>query len=229
MIGKTEFPEPYEYKVSRTVKHMAGEALIEAAFLGQRKTCEMLLRPEFQADVNAQNRQGFSAFAAAYDRKRLGPASFLIDHGAEIRGDSKYTWHPVLKAAHDGWIPALNMFKYHKVDFNQGYEIWQHGKSRFSRPKKYIVYPLEAAFLGEHSCSVRFLLDNGADVNLFNPSFCRYTIRSFANDPKYSAFLDPETKEILMKKMRENPVPPAPQKPLTFVQRVCSAIQNKRA
>jgi len=221
MMGKPEFPGP---TTPSAVKELAGAALVDAAALGQTNTCEMLLGPGFEANVNTKNRYGHSAFSYAFARKRLGTASFLISHGAQIRSASKYAWHPVLKASHDGWIPALNMFKYHKMDFNKGYAVWEREKSKFARPQKYIMYPLEAAFLGKQSRAVRFLLDNGADVNVFNPSTGFYTIRALAKDSDSSAFLDVETKEILMKKIQESPVASAPQQPRTLMQRVRSSF-----
>lgn len=223
MMGLSPYPEP---RIPKEVREIAGEALIEAAALGQTKTCGRMLGEGLEANIDAQDSEGCTALYHAIRRKRLGTASYLLDHGARVDIPNKHVLPPVLKACEDGCVPALNMFKHYKIDFNKGYELIERGKNRFSRPTKRILYPLEVAFFFKRTKAVRFLLDNGADVNLFNPSVGKYTVHLLAEEEN---FLDPETKEILTKKIRENPVSPVnpmtPQKH-SLIQRARTLLQR---
>ena len=211
-----------EIETPSSIKKIASDALIEAAALGNTKTCEAMLGEGLEANINAQDSEKRTALYHAIRRKRLGTASYLLDHGARVDIPNEHVLPPVLKACHDGCMPVLNMFKHHKIDFNRGYELIERGKTRFSRPTKTILYPLEAAFFGKQAKVVRFLLDNGADVNIFNPYAGIYTVHQMAKEADFSDFLDPETKGILMQKLRENPVPPVeplPQQNPSLMQR----------
>ena len=213
-----------EIETPSSIKGIAGEALIEAAALGQTKTCEAMLGEGFEANINTQDSDKRTALYHAIRRKRLGTASYLLEHGARVDIPNEHVLPPVLKACEDGCIPVLNMFKHHKIDFNKGYELIKRGKTRFSHPKKCILYPLEVAFFGKQTKVVRWLLDNGADVNIFNPSVGKYTVRLLAEEEN---FLDPETKGILKSKIRPVPsVKPVPQQKPGFIQRARVLFQR---
>lgn len=209
-MGLPEIPE--EMKVSKSVKSVASDALIEAAALGQTEMCRWLIK-DLKANVNARDSEKRTPLCHAIRRKRLGTASYLMDQDASV-DVPKENFSPVLTACVEGCVPALNMFKYHKIDFNKGYEYIVR-ESKFSWPTKRIMYPLEAACLGRQNRAVRWLLDNDVDVNIFNPSVGIYTIHRLVKEADFSDFLDPETKAILKSRLR--PIPPrspAPQQGL---------------
>ena len=100
-----------------TMKQYAGQALAHAAAIGDLALCRKLYT-DIHAPLDTKDEKGHTQLMNAVKRKRLGVAEYLLQKGAKIIPEQD-GWNPVLEACATGCIPALNMFKYHQVDFNQ--------------------------------------------------------------------------------------------------------------
>ena len=145
--------------------------------------------------------------------KRLGTAEWLLQHGAKIL-PNRTGWNPVLWACDRGCIPALNMFRYYDVDFNQGYAIWRKPK-KIGFPKKEVLYPLAIACIAKQPKTVHWLLEHGASID--GPFYENMTVREIIDSPE----IDAETRGILAKKAAETPMPIKTKKS-TFWKRIVS-------
>lgn len=178
-------------KIPGAVSKMATDTMKHAAFLGDTDACRFL-----HEDVGGKVSE--EAYLCALERKRLGTASYLWGH----LSDNQKTQAVVL-ACMEGCMPALNMFKYHMVDFNQPYE-WEERPRWFVKPLKRKIYPLEGACAHGQSKAIQFLIENGAKVSACNGG--RH-IRAmvFAQE----SILDEETKELLIQTMNQESLPSA--------------------
>lgn len=200
--------------IPSSAQKLAGDALIHAAALGDTEECEFL-RKELWANLDRKDRDGDTPLLNAVMRKRLGTAEWLLQHGARILPNKK-GWNPILVACAEGCIPALNMFKYHGVDFNQPYPRWEW-KRGF--PKKHFRYPIEIAVFSNHPNApkaVQWLLDNGVSIdNKKEKGF--FSIREvFLQKPEV---LTPEIRQVLRIKVAQTPAP-LQQPKISFWQRL---------
>ena len=164
--------------------------------MGNTKECDFLINSWF-ADIDTKDADGHTALFNAVKRKRLGTAEYLLKNGAKILPNRK-GWNPVLWACHEGFIPALNMFKHYGVDFNKPYSRWFWKKGL---PKKETIYPITVALLSNKASSVRWLLDNGISVNDQAGKDC--TVRGlFEQNPK---FFTQEIRQMMAEKMLSEP------------------------
>ena len=171
--------------VPRSVSQMAAKTMKHAAFLGDTETCKYL-HEELGGAIDEVS------YLLALDRKRLGTAGYLWEHSSH-----DHRMEAVVSACINGCMPALNMFKYHKVDFNLPYKYqWkQHWYSRLERRE---IYPLEVACLYGQSKAIRFLYENGAKIGLAHGG--RY-IRAMINQK--DSPLDAGTKQFLNQAMHK--------------------------
>ena len=176
--------------VPRSVSKMAAKTMKHAAFLGDTDTCKYL-HEELGGNIDK------TSVHLALDRKRLGTAGYLWEHLSS--GDERQ--EAIALACQDGCMPALNMFKYHKVDFNLPYR-YQWKQHWYSRPEKKEIYPLEVACLWGQSKAIRFLCENGAKIGLAHEG---KTIRAIIYQK--DSPLDAETKQFLIQAMRKEGIP----------------------
>ena len=195
--------------IPSSVQKMASDAIIHAAALGDLVECDFL-RKELWADVNKKDFDGDTALLCAIERKRLGAAEWLLKHGAKILPNKK-GWNPVLVACAEGCIPALNMFKYYGIDFNQPYTRWEWEKGL---PKKHFRYPIEIAVFSDHPKApktVQWLLDNGVSIDNKKEKGFLSIREVLLQKPEV---LSPEVQQVLRIKAAQTPAPlPVPQKP----------------
>ena len=188
--------------IPSSVQKLAGDAMIHAAALGDTKECEFL-RKDLWANLDRKDHDGDTALLNAVMRKRLGTAEWLLDHGAKILPNKK-GWNPVLVACAEGCIPALNMFKYHGVDFNQPYARWEWEKGF---PKKHLRYPIEIAAFSSHPNApkvVQWLLDNGVSIDNKKEKGFLSIREVLLQKPEVLA---PEIQQILRIKAAQTPAP----------------------
>ena len=98
-------------------------------------------------------------------------------------------------------MPALNMFKYHKVDFNLPYR-YEYKPHCFSRSEEREIYPLETACMFGHSKAIRFLCENGAKIGLAHEGKIIRAMIYQKDSP-----LDAETKQFLIQTMNKEGTP----------------------
>ena len=177
--------------------------------LGDTKLCDRVFQTGM-VDINAKDKEGNTGLMNAVQRKRLGTAEWLLNHGAKIL-PNKRGWNPVLWACRQGCIPALNMFKHYGVDFNQPVVAWEwwgmKGKHcRYILPKKIQVYPIMVALCQPKA--LQWLIDNGASIDV------RYSdgksLRDLLNK---KGVLRSEAYKILGKKAAQTPAPVQQPKP----------------
>ncbi len=163
-----------------------------ASRLGDTKLCEKIYS-EKSNTINAKDNKGNTPLMNAVQRKRLGTAEWLLQHGAKIL-PNKAGWNPVLLACWQGCIPALNMFKHYGMDFTQPYK---HLEWKGSIPRQRLIFPIEIAVLSNQAKAVEWLFNNGVSVN--DKMEKGYSVRQMlAAKPEY---FTQEIKEIVMKKM----------------------------
>lgn len=176
--------EPNRDLIKKTLPYLAP--------LGDTKLCDKVFQTGL-VDIDAKDDKGNTGLMNAVERKRLGTAEWLLQHGAKIL-PNKAGWNPVLLACWQGCIPALNMFKYYGVDFTLPFSRleWKNGL-----PSKHLDYPIEIALLSNQTKVVEWLFNNGVSVN--DKMEKGYSVRQmFAVKPEY---FTQEIKEIVMKKM----------------------------
>lgn len=168
-------------------------AINMAAQLGDTKLCQYLYHENSDIVNTKYPGSGNTPLMNAVERKRLGTAEWLLQHGAKILPNKK-GWNPVLLACHNGCIPALNMFKHYGVDFNQPFSRWEWKKGL---PRKHLCYPIEIAILSNQTKAVQWLFDHGVNVN--DTMEKGYSVHQMlAAKPEY---FTQEIKEIITKKM----------------------------
>lgn len=176
--------EPNRNLIKNTLPYLAP--------LGDTKLCDKVFQTGL-VDINAKDDKGNTGLMNAVERKRLGTAEWLLQHGAKIL-PNKAGWNPVLLACWQGCIPALNMFKHYGVDFTQPYTHWDW---KGTLPIKRLYYPIEIAVLSNQTKAVQWLFDNGINVN--DKIEKGYSVRQMlAAKPEY---FTQEIKEIITKKM----------------------------
>lgn len=188
--------------IPASAQRYASDALLHAAALGDTEKCEFLYK-ELWADIDKKNSDGETPLLKAVQRKRLGTAEWLLRCGAKISTDKK-GWNPVLVACYEACIPALNMFKYHGVDFNQPYSEWRWEKGL---PKKRLYYPIELAIFSKHPKApdaVQWLLDNGVSIDNKKERGYFSVRELFQENPES---LSPEIRQILRTKIAQTPAP----------------------
>ena len=164
--------------------------------LGDTHLCDKVFQTGL-VDIDAKDTTGNTGLMNAVERKRLGTAEWLLQHGAKIL-PNKDGWNPVLLACYQGCIPALNMFKHHGVDFTQPYSKWEWKKAF---PRKHLYYPIEIAVLSNQTKVVQWLFNNGVSVN--DKLEKGYSVRQMlATKPEY---FTQEIRQILIEKSLENP------------------------
>ncbi|MBP5344521.1 MAG: hypothetical protein J6Y85_05570 [Alphaproteobacteria bacterium] len=176
--------------VPRSVSRMAANTMSHAAFLGDTETCKYL-HEELGGAIDQ------TSYFLALDRKRLGTAGYLWEHLSS--GDARQK--AIVFACQNGCMPALNMFKYHKVDFNLPYR-YEYRPHWYSRPERREIYPLEVACLWGQSKAIRFLCENGAKIGLAHEG---KTIRAMIYQK--DSPLDAETKQFLIQAMHKEGIP----------------------
>ena len=176
--------------VPRSVSKMAAKTMPHAAFLGDTHSCRYL-HEELGGAIDQ------TSVLLALDRKRLGTAGYLWEHLSS--GDARQ--EAIVLACQNGCMPALNMFKYHKVDFNLPYR-YQWKSHWYSRPEVREIYPLEVACLWGQSKVIRFLCENGAKIGLAHEG---KTIRAMISQK--DSPLDAETKQFLIQTMNKEAIP----------------------
>ena len=179
-------PKPF-----RHTRKFAQEALIHAAALGDKETCENIHK-DFETDINVKDKKGNTALLTSVERKRLQVTQWLLDKGAKIL-PAKNGWNPVFEACCEGCIPALNMFMHYGVDFNQPYFHWTWKKGI---PHKDYYYPIEVAVVSKHpnaAKTVQWLLDHGVSID--NKHKDRPSIRTVLKTNP--SVFQPEIREIL--------------------------------
>ena len=200
--------------IPSSVQKLAGDAMIHAAALGDVDECKFL-RNELWAQLDRKDIEGNTGLMNAVQHKRLGTAEWLLGHGAKIL-PNKRGWNPVLLACAEGCVPALNMFKYHGVDFNQPYVRWEWEKGF---PKKHFRYPIEIAVLSDHPKApkvVQWLLDNGVSIDNKKEKGFLSIRELFLQKPEV---LSQEVRQILRTKVAQTP-PPVQTVKQTFWQRL---------
>ena len=153
----------WSFKPYHRTRKFAQEALIHAAALGNKEVCKNIHK-DFETDINAKDKKGKTALMKSVERKRLQVAQWLLEKGAKIL-PRKDGWNPIFEACYKGCIPALNMFLYYGVDFNQPYSHWSWKKGI---PHKEYHYPIEVALVSQHpnvAKTVQWLLDHGVSID----------------------------------------------------------------
>ncbi len=191
MAPVSEQPLAIRGSIPNYASDMASDVLEHAAFLGDTKTCKYL--HEVLHGKISEN-----AYLQALERKRLGTAGYLWQHLSATQRTQA-----VVLACMEGCMPALNMFKYHQVDFNEPYEE-EERLHWYSKPLKRKIYPLEGACSQGQSKAIYFLIENGAKVNACNGG---EHIRAMVFATK--SILDEETKQFLIQAMNKEGIPSA--------------------
>jgi len=177
-------------------------AINMAAALGDTQLCQHIYRGNPEVIDAKYSENGDTPLMNAVQRKRLGTAEWLLQHGANILPNKK-GYNPVLWACVKGYIPALNMFKHYGVDFNQPVVHWSWFGCPGDRhlPRKEIVYPIMLAL--RQPKTLQWLIDNGASIDV------RYETGKSIRDnlEKHPERFVSECRKILLKKAAETPIP----------------------
>ena len=145
------------------------EAINMAAELGDTKLCEHICKENqiyrnHPDVVNARcGKRKWTPLMNAVNRRRLGTAEWLLQHGAKIM-PCKGGHNPVLQACFQGCVPALNMFKYHGVDFNKPFVVWIWGKESNFLPHRCVLYPIWCTFRSPKA--FQWMIDNGMSIDV---------------------------------------------------------------
>lgn len=121
------------------------------------------------ADVNYQDSEGHTPLLNALDRKRLGMAEFLLQHGANPNMKNKRGWTPVIRSIYFSHPLSFPILKKYGADLDKPLYTfqWQTSFPFFKREK---YYPLTLACLTVDDKNgrgvVKSLLKSGANPDI---------------------------------------------------------------
>lgn len=124
------------------------------------------------AHVNAKNRDGKTALQGAIIAGHLHTARYLIDHGAHIINDNKSVTPLIIEAAARGYLGIVQLLHSEGANLNEGADFGETAlmvaASRLLGYEAEVVAddPELAAHGAKHFEVVKYLVENGADVNV---------------------------------------------------------------
>jgi ankyrin repeat protein len=123
------------------------------------------------ADVNATDKNGFTAAQLALHRGNAGNLSFLLDHGAELTGvnpEGRFALYDAIMPDAKGPLPDEYLSDPGRRE-RIVRVLLQHGANANERDTRKTPILMWAAFLGQLDV-VTDLVEHGADVNASNPA-----------------------------------------------------------
>lgn len=134
-------PNPKE--VNKSMRKYASEGLLHAAALGNIKIAEHLIQ-KMKADVNYQDKKGWTPLLWAISRKRLGMAEYLLRQGANPNFVSCCGFSPVFRALFDKVPLAFPLLRKYGADLDKPYYHTEYSKFVFPI-RRVAYYPLMMA------------------------------------------------------------------------------------